>query len=65
MMEQGRLFRILRFLNFCSNLSQPEKSDKNMVTFQKSLSLSDMLSDNCTKFYSLFEHLAVAEVIAL
>jgi hypothetical protein len=60
MMKCDRFFfNILRFLHFCDNMNQPDKTDNNYDRLWKIISFCDMLSDSYAKLYNPSEHLTV------
>jgi hypothetical protein len=55
-MKQGRFFHILRFLDFCDNRNDPDKTHKNYDRSWKTRNISDNLTDVYAKYYSPTEH---------
>jgi hypothetical protein len=64
-MKRDRFFHILRFLHFCNNMNQPDKTDKCYDRLWKIRTLFDKLNDAYAEFYSPTEHLAVDVVVVL
>jgi hypothetical protein len=53
---------ILRFLHFCYNINQPDKTNKNYDRLWKIRSLFDILNDTYAKSYNSSQHLTVDEI---
>jgi hypothetical protein len=54
-LKQDRLYRVLRFQNFCDNKNEHDKTDENLTDW-KMRALFDKLSDSYAKYYSLTDH---------
>jgi hypothetical protein len=64
MLKHYRFF-ILRFLHFCGNMNQPNKTNRSYDRLWEIKSLFYKFSDACAKFYSQSHHLILDEMSML